>query len=79
MSTPTGPPPKIPELRPPNCPYCEKPMPGIGCYAWKIGPYTILANHCIHCFVALHFQVFLTPEQQPAGEEPPGGQIWKPS
>lgn len=79
MSTPAGPLP-IPELKPPNCPYCKEPMPDIGCYAWQAKGFTILANYCSHCLVALHFQVFQSSaEQAPRDEPPAGGQIWKPS
>lgn len=78
MSTPAPPGATIPTLTPPKCPYCGASLPGIGCYAWRMGPFTVLANFCPDCFVALHFQVF-QQQPQPQDADPSKPEFWKPS
>jgi len=84
MSNPTEKAPpadNIPEVIPPNCPQCKKPMPMVGLYAYQIERMIIPAILCPFCHILLHIEIIRPP--QPASDapatEPPKSPLWKPS
>jgi hypothetical protein len=61
---------KIPEPRPPKCPYCQKGMPMVVLYPYQIGALLIPSIQCPWCAVMLHMMV-ITPQPAKEPETPP--------
>jgi hypothetical protein len=71
---------EITEPRPPNCPYCEKPMPLVVLYPYQIGNLVIATTQCPHCATLLHTEFIRPqPDSKAPAPEPPKSGLWKPS